>query len=284
MNNIKTALTWGFTVLDKNSSEARLEAELLLSHLLEKNRAFLFTYPEYSLSESQIKAYRQAIDLRIKGTPIAYIIGQREFWSLPLKINRHTLIPRHETECLVELALTLLPQERSLDILDLGTGSGAIALAIASERPHWHITACDQSPEALIVAQDNAQSLQIKNITFHQSNWFDSIPAQKYHAILSNPPYIAQNDEHLNQGDLRFEPLSALVSGQEGLADLQYIIANSYNKLESNGLLLLEHGYKQKDALEQLLAKSGYCEIHCWSDLAGHHRVSGGRKPQVQEI
>jgi release factor glutamine methyltransferase len=280
MNNIKNALHWALSILNKAPIEARLDAEILLSHVLSKNRAYLFTYPEKPLSEEQMRYYQQLITSRAEGIPIAYLTGHREFWSFPLHVNQHTLIPRHETERLVELALELLPQEPSLQILDLGTGSGAIALALASERPHWQITACDKSIEAIAVAKANAHALKINNVRFYHSNWFDSLPLQQYHAIVSNPPYIAAEDEHLTQGDVRFEPVTALVSGQDGLADLQYIIAHSGNYLFPQGLILLEHGYDQKNSIGAILNKLGYCEVQCWKDIAGHDRVSSGWKSE----
>jgi release factor glutamine methyltransferase len=276
---IRSALTWALSKLNKEPNDARLEAEIILSDVLVKNRTYLYTHPEYLLTEEQCNQFKNLLLQRAEGLPIAYLLGQREFWSLPLKVNQHTLIPRHETERLVELTLELLPSQPQLNILDLGTGSGAIALALASERPHWQITACDKSQEALNIAQLNAQQLNITNITFYCSDWFNALPSNQYHAIVSNPPYIALNDPHLTQGDVRFEPISALVSGQDGLTDIQYIIAHSYNYLLPNGLMILEHGYDQKDSIRAILNKLGYCNVQCWQDLAGQDRVSSGWKP-----
>lgn len=278
MSDIRNALAWALTVL-KQHSGARLDAELLLSHVLGKNRTYLYTYPEHVLTQEQNTNYQQFIKQRTEGIPIAYLLGQREFWSLPLTVNQHTLIPRHETERLVEVTLELLPLEPQLKILDLGTGSGAIALALASERPHWHITACDKSQEALTIAQNNAQNLNITNITFYRSDWFSALPSTYYHAIVSNPPYINPNDPHLRQGDVRFEPLSALTSGQEGLADLHYISTHGQEYLVPNGLIVLEHGYDQKNSIHAILNKLNYCQVQCWQDIAGHDRVSSGWKP-----
>jgi release factor glutamine methyltransferase len=277
MNDIRSALIWAVDHLAVAPTGARLEAELLLGHLLAKNRAFLFAYPERPLTPTQIERYQELIQQRAQGMPIAYLTGSREFWSLPLKVNQHTLIPRHETERLVELALELLPNE-PLELLDLGTGSGAIALALASERPLWQLSACDKSLDALNIAEENARSLEYHNITFYHSDWFTSLPPKTYHAIVSNPPYIASEDPHLTQGDVRFEPISALVSGQDGLTDLQYIMTQSLNYLVPNGLLLMEHGYDQKNDIRALLNKLEYHEVECWQDLSGHDRVSGGRK------
>lgn len=253
-----------------------LDAEVLLSHTLNKNRAYLFAHPEQLLSVEQVKQFTQLMTQRAQGAPIAYLTGEREFWSLNLKVTPHTLIPRHETERLVELALEFLPATDPLKILELGTGSGAIALALAKERPHWHISACDISKEALEIAQLNAQRLKLSNVTFHLSDWFNAIPQKQYHALIANPPYIAEQDPHLHQGDLPFEPVTALVSSQEGLADLQYIIKQGYNYLLPKGLLLLEHGYDQKLQVRAILNELKYQKVQCWQDLQGQDRVSGG--------
>ncbi len=283
MTDVRTALEEALRTLKDLSSDSRLEAEILLCEVLNKNRAYLFAHPETVINPSQLAQFAEFINQRAKGTPIAYITGHREFWSLSLKVNEATLIPRHETERLVELALELIPNKPDTSVLDLGTGSGAIALAIAKERPNWHIDACDSSEQALAIAQENAQNLKITNISFYHSNWFNNLPKKLYHCIVSNPPYIAEHDPHLDQGDVRFEPHSALVSGQKGLADLQYIIKNSIDYLLPSGLLLLEHGYDQKSHLRSILNESGYNNIQCWKDLLGHDRVSGGWCPKSIE-
>ncbi|KTD15149.1 methyltransferase HemK [Legionella gratiana] len=252
------------------------EAEILLGHVLDKTRAYLFAHPEKLLTSEQLATFQHLMAQRAQGTPIAYLTGQREFWSLNLKVNEQTLIPRHETELLVELALELIPNQPDTHILELGTGSGAIALALAKERPNWKITACDINQEALNVAKENAQNHKIKNISFFESDWFNGIPQRQYHSIVANPPYISENDPHLQQGDLRFEPRNALVSSQEGLADLQCIIERGYEYLLPQGLLLLEHGFDQKFKVQAILNKLGYNGIRCWQDIQGHGRVSGG--------
>ncbi|USQ14558.1 peptide chain release factor N(5)-glutamine methyltransferase [Legionella lytica] len=253
-----------------------LEAEILLCYVLGKNRAYLFAHPEELLTKEQYETYQSFLVKRAQGIPIAYITGEREFWSLNLKVNTHTLIPRHETELLVELALEKIPQDSQAWILELGTGSGAIAIAIAKERPNWNVIACDFSQEALQVAQENAQRHQVPNLSFHHSNWYSALPKRQYHAIISNPPYIAEQDPHLQEGDLRFEPRSALASAQDGLADLHLIIEQGYDYLLPNGLILLEHGYDQKLKVRAILNELGYKNVQCWKDLQGHDRVSGG--------
>lgn len=272
MINIGQALEQGITELDNS-----LEAEVLLAHVFKKNRAYIFAHKTDFITPEHLEHYHQLVKQRLSGIPIAYITGTREFWSLPLKVNQHTLIPRHETERLVELVLELVPNEPNKRILDLGTGSGAIALALAQERPYWIIEACDISAKALEVAKDNAKTLGLTQVQFYQSHWFDQLPYKHYDVIVSNPPYIAHNDPHLTQGDLRFEPLNALVSSQEGLADLQYLIEHSRKWLVPNGLLLLEHGCDQKNQICAILNKLDYKMVHCWQDLQGHDRISGGR-------
>lgn len=261
---------------DSTNPDTRLEVEIVLAHVLNKNRAYLFAHPEVLLNANQLNTFQTCISQRVQGIPLAYIIGEREFWSLSLKVNQHTLIPRHETERLVELALELIPNRPGIRVLDLGTGSGAIALALAKERPDWVIDACDKSEDALTVAKENAMNHKVSTVHFYKSDWFNQLPPQQYHAIVSNPPYIAANDPHLSQGDLRFEPLNALVSSQEGFADLQYIIKQSIEWLSPGGLLLLEHGYDQKTYIKTILDAIGYQKVHCWQDIQGHDRVSGG--------
>lgn len=277
MSSIQATLNQALSVLEKSNPESRLEAEILLAHVLNKNRAYLFAHREALLTPEQLALYQTLITQRAKGSPLAYLTGTREFWSMTLKVNQHTLIPRHETERLVELALELIPNQPQVRILDLGTGSGAIALALAKERPHWIIDACDLSIEALKTAQENAKIQGLTEIQFYLSDWFSQLPLCQYDAIVSNPPYIAQDDPHLSQGDLRFEPLSALVSSQDGLADLQYLIKHSKEWLLPNGLLLVEHGYDQKNQICTILTNLEYQEVHCWQDIQGNDRISGGR-------
>ncbi|MDI1352514.1 MAG: peptide chain release factor N(5)-glutamine methyltransferase [bacterium] len=281
MISIGMVLEQATTQLKPFNSSARMDAEILLCHLLVKNRAYLYAHPEAELDQTQYDQYMQQITERSQNKPIAYLTGEREFWSLSLKVTPDTLIPRHETEKLIELTLELMQHKSQVNLLDLGTGSGAISLALACEKPHWQIDACDLSEEALIVAKENAQQLGITNVTFYHSNWYQSLPKKKYDVIVSNPPYIAENDPHLKQGDVSFEPLSALVSGQDGLADLQYIITHSYEYLLPNGLLLVEHGYDQKFPINAILNQLGYTNISCWQDIQGQDRISGGCRPDI---
>ena len=274
---IKHALVWASTLLKETCDNAHLEAELLLAQIIAKSRVFLYTHPEYTLNLQQTEQYQQIINKRASGMPYAYLTGIREFWSLPLCVSTDTLIPRPETELLVELTLQFV-NDPAAHLLDLGTGSGAIALALASEKPQWHLLACDKSQAALNIASKNAHHLNLNNIQFLHSDWFQSLPQQQFNAIISNPPYIAESDCHLSQGDLRFEPRDALVSGVNGLDALIHIITNSYERLAPNGWLLLEHGYTQGQAVTDKLKQFGYQDIQCWQDWQGHDRVSGGRK------
>lgn len=279
MIDIKRALSLAVSQLETYIDTARIDAEILLAHTLAKTRTYLYAHPEALLTKQQLLIFQQHVARRSLGTPVAHITGTREFWSLPLKVNNETLIPRPETELLVELMLSRLGHQANARILDLGTGSGAIALALAKERNDWQISACDCSEGALKTAEENALMLGLHNIHFYHSDWFEQIktPAT-FHAIVSNPPYIAANDPHLNTGDLRFEPIMALVSGREGLTALEHIIKHSLARLEPDGLLLIEHGYDQKRAVTSMLDDYGYKLVQCWKDFQGHDRVSGGIK------
>lgn len=264
--------------LELDSGTARIEVQMLLQLVLGVSRAYLTAHPERALNEAQETRYRTLLQRRLNGEPLAYILGEREFFGLNFKVSPATLIPRPDTELLVELALQLIPLDTRQQILDLGTGTGAIALAIAHARPDAAITAVDASSAALEIAQGNATRLNCRNVRCVQSDWFSALGhEERFDMIVSNPPYIAETDPHLQQGDLRFEPRSALAAGEYGLDDLRHIIANAQTHLRPGGWLLLEHGYDQAASVRELLEKAGYLDIYSARDLGGIERVSGGR-------
>ncbi len=315
-HSIQSALTLATTLLitqHNDADTAKLEAQLLLQHVLNVNRAWLISHQNDALQPNIHAVYRALINRRANGEPIAYILGYREFYGLRLKVTPATLIPRADTETLVEAALpkialsaTPSPQpsptrgegvnavqnladpspsplrgrgvgERGdVTILDLGTGTGAIALAIAKHRPQAHVTALDASQAALDIAIENAQNLEISNVNFILSDWFSVLKGEKFDVIVSNPPYIEAADSHLKQGDLRFEPISALASGADGLDAIRAIIAQAPNHLNPHGYLLLEHGYNQADKVALLLKQAGFSQISHAQDLAGINRVTIG--------
>jgi len=314
------------TALKLDSSSARIEVQALLQHVLKVSRAYLLAYPERRLNENEQSQFDELFQRRMKGEPIAYILGEREFFGLMFKVTPATLIPRPETELLVELALQCIPKSHSshllsveltsqtvgcgelasridrercvssftasyggaaqcnqfsaghdrFRILDLGTGSGAIALSLAHARPDIEVVAVDASAEALEVARENVQLLGIKSATLIQSDWYASLANQRFELIVSNPPYIVAGDPHLQQGDLRFEPTTALASGYDGLDDIRSIVAEAPNYLEPGGKLLLEHGYDQATQVRELMSEAGFREVFSACDLAGIERVSGG--------
>ncbi len=261
-----------------DSPTARLDAELLLAAALGKSRSFLHTWPERIVPSDAALTFADYLQRRRGGEPVAYILGQQGFWKLDLEVAPHTLIPRPDTELLVETALELLPST-PVKVLDLGTGSGAIALALASERPAWQVTAVDRVLEAVALAERNRQRLHLHNVTVLSSHWFDALKDHRYTLIISNPPYIAAADPHLVAGDVRFEPASALVAGTDGLDDLRVIITQAPQHLEAGGWLMLEHGYDQAQAVRDLLLAQGFVEVHSRMDLGGHQRISLGRLP-----
>ena len=257
-------------------AEASLEVNLLLQHLLKKNRAWLISHNRDALTDDQQQDFYDLLKRRLAGEPIAYILGFREFYGLPLKVTPATLIPRPDTETLVEAAFQKISVDVAWNILDLGTGTGAVALAIAKHRPTCHVIGVDASAEALAVAIENAQNLDLKNVSFIKSNWFSDLAAASFNVIVSNPPYIAEADCHLTQGDLRFEPRSALASGFDGLDDIRLIIQHAPNYLKPNGWLMLEHGYDQAHSVAALLKEHGFSQIDHAQDLAGILRVTFG--------
>lgn len=260
------------------SESPRLDAEILLGMALSVSRAHLFARPESPVPEQAGMHFQQLLSRRLNGEPIAHIQGQREFWSLQIKVTPATLIPRPETELLVELALEHIPDTATFDIADLGTGSGAIALAVASERPQCSIVATDASEAALEIARHNAAQLGLTNIEFQQSDWYQTLGDSRFNLILSNPPYIRSDDPHLTQGDVRFDPRSALVAGVDGLDALRCIIGEASRHLRPGGWLLVEHGYDQGVAVAGIFAAAGFTEIATKNDLEGQPRVSLGRR------
>ena len=259
-----------------DAASARLEVQYLLQHALHKPRAWLLARPELPLTEAQFADYQKLLQRRLQGEPIAYILGEREFFGLNFRITPDVLIPRPETELLVELALQRIPLQEPKRVLDLGTGSGAIALTIAHERPLAEVTAVDASAAALEVARENGRRLGIANVSFVCSNWFDVLDEQHFDLIVSNPPYVAADDPHLQQGDLPFEPQSALASGADGMDDIRRIVSRAPGYVRPGGWLLLEHGYDQAGQVSRLLQQAGFDEVFSACDLSGIERASGG--------
>jgi release factor glutamine methyltransferase len=260
------------------SDSPTVDVELLLCYCLQKPRSYLRTWSDQNVETAVLEQFNALLERRIKGEPVAYITGSRGFWTLDLQVSPATLIPRPETELLVETALAFGEQFEHANVLDLGTGTGAIALAIASEKPVWQLLGSDRQPEAVELAEANRQCLAIENADFMVSNWFADIPHQCFDLIVSNPPYIDPEDRHLSEGDVRFEPRSALVADNHGLADIEQIIAGAPEFLFQRGVLLLEHGYDQGEAVRELMTAGGFVEVQTFKDLAGHDRVTAGRK------
>ena len=258
-------------------ASARIEVQCLLQQVLNVTRAYLPTHPERRLNQPEQTRYDELLQRRLQGEPIAYLLGEREFFGLMFKVTPATLIPRPETELLVELALQRISKHQPCRVLDLGTGSGAIALAIAHECSNVEVVACDTSAAALEVARENAQRLNITHVSFVLSDWFAALTGKRFDIIVANPPYVAAVDPHLAQGDVRFEPVSALASGGNGLHDIRHIISHASKYLGPNGWLLLEHGYDQAAQVRELLQQAGYGEVFSALDLARIERVSGGR-------
>jgi release factor glutamine methyltransferase len=278
-DTIKTLLSRAETALvdalGLDPREARLEAQVLLGHALGQSRAYLIGHAADTPAPAQVGQFQALLERRQAGEPVAYILGEREFFSLTFQVTPAVLIPRPETELLVELALARLPESSPCRVLDLGTGSGAVAIAIARHRPLAHVAAVDQSAAALEVARRNAARLGAGNVRFLQGDWYDPLGEERFDLIVSNPPYIAAVDPHLAQGDLRFEPAAALASGADGLDAIRAIVARA--RLNPGGWLLFEHGYDQAAACRELLARAGFQEVGSEADLAGIPRVTFGR-------
>jgi release factor glutamine methyltransferase len=275
--NIRDSLAAACHLL-ASESERRLEAEVLLCHSLGVSRAWLYANPEQEVTGWHHNDFLQLIQRRRQGEPIAYLTGIREFWSLRLKVTPDVLIPRPETELLVETALARIPFDAPWRIADLGTGSGAIALAIARERPGCKVYATDISAAALSIAQENVTSLNLGNIRLLQGSWLSPLEG-KFNCIVSNPPYVSSDDPHMNEGDIRFEPASALTPGSDAMACIRHIAEESLPRLEEGGLLAFEHGYEQGEVSRQLLLQMGYADVETIRDLAGLERVTTGKMP-----
>jgi release factor glutamine methyltransferase len=254
-----------------------LDAEVLLAHFLKENRAYLFTWPEKEVAPTIIHDYQQGLSRRQQGEPIAYIIGYKEFWSMPIQVTVDTLIPRADTECWLEWILQTFAENKSLQVLELGAGSGAVAIVLAKERPNWAISAVDISLAALTVARENEKMLlSCQRIEWLQGDWYQAIVKRQFDIIVANPPYIAETEPHWQQGDLRFEPKTALVAADEGLADLRYIITQAPHYLSSEGVLLVEHGYTQGQTVQHYFVTSGFKNIITHEDYGGRPRWTTG--------
>ncbi|WKW36106.1 peptide chain release factor N(5)-glutamine methyltransferase [Enterobacter mori] len=258
------------------SESPKRDAEILLEHVTGKSRTYLLAFGEMLLTAEQEAQLAALLARRKTGEPVAHLVGEREFWSLPLYVSAATLIPRPDTECLVEQALARLPTA-ACSILDLGTGTGAIALALATERPDCTVTAVDVMPDAVTLAQRNVERLGLGNVTVLQSSWFTALENRLFALIVSNPPYIDEHDPHLAQGDVRFEPLTALVAANEGLADLDHIVTTSRQHLLPGGWLLVEHGWTQGNAVRALFTNAGYREVATCRDYGGNERLTLGQ-------
>lgn len=275
MTNIKTiaqAQRWGRQVLSESPSPAE-DVRRILCHCLQQSSAYLMTWPERTLEETVLQQFTTLIEQRASGQPVAYLLGTQGFWNLELEVSRDTLIPRSETEVLVELALGKI-QKQTRSLLDLGTGTGAIALAIASECPQLTVTGVDFKSSIIALAKRNQQHNDVVNCQFIESSWYQQLSAQRFDIIVSNPPYVEQDSEYLQQGDLRFEPLSALTAADNGLADIAIIIAGAVTHLNHDGWLMIEHGFEQRTAVSALCAKYGFSNIRCVKDYADLDRIT----------
>jgi release factor glutamine methyltransferase len=276
---VSDALHTATMLLSRSSPSARLDAELLLEYVTGLSRTSFRSTPERELPAAAGWSFQQLVKRRSQGEPVAYIRQQQEFWSLLLEVSPAVLIPRPETELVVERTLTHINKEDPLRVADLGTGSGAIALAIASDRPNASVTAIDASKDALELASRNIGRLQLTNVALLHGNWLAPVAGQKFHAIASNPPYIAQDDPDLAPDVRRFEPIMALISGRTGFEAIDAIVRDAPTHLEPGGWLVLEHGWKQADGVRERLVRQGFVHVRSHADLAGHERVTEGQWP-----
>ncbi len=257
------------------SDTPRLDLEVLLCHVMQQSRSYLYTWPERVVETLLVRRFEHLLERRMLGEPVAYLVGTKDFWSLSLHVNTSTLIPRPESELLVETALELIDRPEAR-VLDLGTGTGAIALALASERTRWRILAVDIVAEAVELAKKNCHDLGLMNVSIAQGDWFEHLTDQRFDAIVSNPPYIEANDPHLREGDVRFEPVSALIAERNGLAEIEFIVTNAGQYLTTGGWLLVEHGYQQGHQIRALLVSSGFGHVATRKDGGARERVSLG--------
>lgn len=278
-NTIQHILSSAKKQLESTSDSAQSDSEILLSHVLGCQRSYLYTWPEKTLTTSQQQHMTGLLERRQQGEPVAYLVGYRSFWQFELKVSSDTLIPRADTELLVEQALLRIPLQQRVNILDLGTGTGAVALAIAHERPDSLVDAVELSQGALAIAEHNIDAYSGGNIQLIPGDWFSPLGHKQYHMIVSNPPYIAQQDRHLHKGDVRYEPRSALTSGADGLDDIRHIIQAAPQYLVMGGRLLLEHGYDQAEPVKDLFLQHGFNNIQQFKDLGGHLRVTLAEHP-----
>lgn len=279
MSSVTQAVTELTKKLSIVTEVPQLEAEILVAFVLQQSRAWLRAHPESILTSEQANQLAQLLARRLLREPMAYITGHQEFWSLRLEVAPETLIPRPDTECLIELALKLYPDKnKTLSVVDLGTGSGAIALALASERPNWDISAVDVSQSALSIARKNAQTLRLDRISFYLGDWFTALPINRFDLVVANPPYLTETEWPQYAAALSFEPRTALVSGQDGLDDIRRIVSSAPDFMASNGCLLLEHGMDQGASVRQILSIGGFIDIETTQDLSGRDRVTMGRR------
>lgn len=276
MTTVSEQLTWARRLLNGKESPL-LEAQILLSHVLKCERLKLIAWPEMAVSPEQQESFRKLVERRIQNEPVAYLVGEKEFWSHSFFVTTDTLVPRPDTEKLVEVVLEKLPNE-PMTVVDVGTGSGIIACILAIMRPKWQVIGVDISQRALDVAKMNSEGHKLTNVKWVHSRWLEAFDDQEFDAIVSNPPYLRADDEHLQQGDLSFEPIGALVSGKTGLEAYEHIIAQSVVRLKKGGTIAFEHGYDQAGQVQALLVKSNFTEIVTHKDLSGHSRVTMGTR------
>jgi len=276
LQTVQTLLNKATELLTATSDTAILDAEVLLCYCLTKNRSFLRAWPEHQPSADQVERFKELLAQRQQGMPVAYLTGKREFWSREYRVGPDVLIPRPDTELLIELSLEFLRENKPHKIIDLGTGSGILAITLAAEKPLSNVIACDISQAALDIAGENAEQLHVKNIRFFTSCWFDAVTENDFDLVISNPPYIAGDDPHLQQGDVRFEPQTALISAEQGLKDIRLIAEQARRHLKSGGHLLVEHGYNQQAEVQTLFKQLNYRQVTTHHDLAGNPRVTSG--------